>query len=144
MKRGMIIIMSLIVILVLSFNYVSANTTAPFVNEQESYNRYPDVCNGQPYHEMYPKAWGTASILQNGQWVEWVDYGVCYQCSGCYLVWCSQGDPLGDIIFGSTIRRWATYTAQYDIGNHSFHFIHATAHGYNPGSTQEGLRFHRF
>lgn len=54
--------------------------------------RVYEVCNGKPYHEMYPKVMiGDLVISETGE--RYISSGYFLQCQNCYLGMVTDGNP---------------------------------------------------
>lgn len=103
--------------------------------EYEEDTRAPTVCNGKTYHDMLSQGWG--DIIMNGPPPYYpVQTGACWQCTSCYLVVITQGEPL----LGQSIGYWATWSISYKLTTF-LTIIYTNAFNYTSASSISGYRF---
>lgn len=94
-----------------------------------------EVCNGKPYHDMASR--GIAFVSYNGQLI--LPGVPCWQCTGCYLVMGTEGDPTYP--YYSNIGNYALTTAINEQINGNGAVFAAETVGYCPSSSMNGYRF---
>ncbi len=98
-----------------------------------------DVCNGNPWHEMRPHAWGTCYIPDGtGNYTAWVSYGCCWECANCYLAMITEGEPT----LGQNIGKWGTYQSNYPMTG-VYCYLFATQWGTQNSSSMSQFKFYK-
>lgn len=96
-----------------------------------------EVCNGLPYHDMYPKGWGNLYDKNTGE--TYIEYGQCWQCKNCNYVLVTEGNPT--YYYPQIIGKYGGAT-HYEPVSTNISFVYTTYCGYEGGTSLDGFHFH--